>query len=212
VASYGQYCALAKALEIVGDRWTLLIVRELMGRGPLRYTDLRDGLPGIATNLLAKRLRELADAGVIVKERPAPPVATPLFRLTERGEALRPVLRELGRWGAPFLVDAPESDRFCAQWFALPVDLFLRDATPQQPPATLQLEAGDEPVAIEIGGKIRTRPGRVEHPDAILRGPLRSVIAVVLHQLPLDAAAAHGVRLEGDRRTLARLETVADPA
>src|ERR687885_1607076 len=82
---YGQYCAVAKALDLVGDRWTLLIVRELLLRGPCRYTDLRHGLPGIATNLLADRLRELERAGIISREDAPPPVATALFRLTPRG-------------------------------------------------------------------------------------------------------------------------------
>ena len=80
--SYGQYCALAKALDVLGDRWTLLIVRELMLAGPSRYTDLRNGLPGIATNLLSDRLRELEAAGVVAREQAPPPVATTLFSLT----------------------------------------------------------------------------------------------------------------------------------
>ena len=98
--SYGEFCAVARALDVIGDRWTLLIVRELLLR-PCRYTDLRDGLPGIATNLLAERLRELEAANVVEREDPEPPVATTLYRLTERGEQLRPVIQQLLRWGAP---------------------------------------------------------------------------------------------------------------
>src|SRR5436190_22444590 len=98
--SYGQYCAVAKALDVVGDRWTLLIVRELMIGGPSRYTDLQNGLPGIATNLLADRLRDLEKAGIVLRETAPPPVATSVFSLTARGQALWPVLAELGRWGA----------------------------------------------------------------------------------------------------------------
>ena len=77
-----------RALDVVGDRWTLLIVRELALRGACRYTDLRNGLPGIATNLLADRLRELENAGVVAREEAPPPIATTLFRLTPRGEEL----------------------------------------------------------------------------------------------------------------------------
>src|SRR6267142_6121486 len=106
---YGQFCPLAKALDIVGDRWTLLIVRELLGR-PCRYTDLRDGLPGIATNLLADRLKSLEAAGVITAETAPPPVATTLYRLTERGEALHEAVAALALWGAPLLADADEAD------------------------------------------------------------------------------------------------------
>src|ERR1700757_2727915 len=97
--SYGQYCSVAKALDLVGDRWTFLIVRELLLRGACRYTDLRAGLPGIATNLLAERLRELEGAGVISSRAAPPPIATTLFSLTERGAALEPVIMQLGRWG-----------------------------------------------------------------------------------------------------------------
>src|ERR1700730_780738 len=105
--TYGQYCSLAKALDLLGDRWTLLLVRELSLRGPSRYTDLRAGLPGVATNLLADRLRELEAAGVVAREEAAPPVATTLFRLTPRGEELKGALHELGRWGIPLMAEGP---------------------------------------------------------------------------------------------------------
>src|SRR6266852_6069713 len=103
VRSYKQYCALAKALDVIGDRWTLLIVRELLIREAYRYTDLRDGLPGIATNLLADRLRELERAGIVEREAAPAPVASTLYRLTERGRELRPAVHALGRWSAPMM-------------------------------------------------------------------------------------------------------------
>ena len=94
--SYGQYCSVAKALDVIGDRWTLLIIRELLLQGPCRYTDLKNGLPGIATNLLADRLDQLATAGLVRREEAPPPVATTLFHLTEGGAELKPVLDALG--------------------------------------------------------------------------------------------------------------------
>src|SRR5438445_11013915 len=97
--SYGQYCGLAKALDVIGDRWSLLIVRELLLHDALRYTDLRGGLPGIATNLLADRLRQLEQAGVVEREEAPPPIARTLFRLTERGRRLRPAIHALMSWG-----------------------------------------------------------------------------------------------------------------
>ena len=207
MASYGQYCGLAKALDIVGDRWTLLIVRELLGRGPLRYTDLRAGLPGIATNLLASRLRELEKAGIIRKEAAPPPIATSLFHLTPRGEALRPVILELGRWGVPLLADAPESDVFLGHWLAWPVELYLRDGEPDRPPIAIQLHAGDQPVVIETGdGAVRTRVGHAERPDAVLRGPRGLVVAALMGTLPLAQARAYGLHFEGDPETLRRLQ------
>src|ERR671923_857808 len=110
--SYRQYGPLAKSLDVAGERWTLLIVRELLLRGPSRYTDLRNGLPGIATNLLADRLRELEQAGVVEREEAPPPGATTLFRLTPRGEELKSVLDELGRWGAPLMAEPAEADAY----------------------------------------------------------------------------------------------------
>src|ERR1051325_5720688 len=96
--SYRQYCGLAKALDSVGDRWTLLIVRELLIRGNARYSELQQGLPGIATNLLADRLRQLERGGLVERaESPA------VFRLTARGHALEDVIAALGRWAAPLM-------------------------------------------------------------------------------------------------------------
>ena len=91
--SYGQYCSVARALDVIGDRWSLLIVRELLLQGSCRYTDLLNGLPGIATNLLADRLQQLEQAGIVDREAAPPPVATTLFGLTPRGQQLQPVLR-----------------------------------------------------------------------------------------------------------------------
>src|SRR5262249_49373954 len=110
--TYDQYCAIAMALDAVGDRWTLLIVRELLIQERCRYTDLRNGLPGIASNLLVDRLRELEERGIVTREEAPPPIATTLFRLTPRGEALKPVLAALGQWGAPLLAQAPEHAPF----------------------------------------------------------------------------------------------------
>src|SRR5690349_2935803 len=101
--SYGEYCSVAKALDVVGDRWTMLIIRELLIRGACRYTDLKNGLPGIATNLLSERLRELEAAGLVLREEAPPPVATALFHLTEEGQGLEPVMRALGWWGVRYM-------------------------------------------------------------------------------------------------------------
>ena len=94
-----ENCPIAKALDVIGRRWTLLIVHELLTREACRYTDLRAGLPNIATNLLASRLREMQEAGIVEREEAPPPIACTLYRLTPRGRALQPVLEELERWG-----------------------------------------------------------------------------------------------------------------
>src|SRR5258708_19208604 len=108
--SYGQYCSIAKALDVIGGRWTLLIIRELLIRGPCRYTDLKNGLPGIATNLLSGRIRELESAGLIEREDAPPPIATTLFHLTEAGPQLQPALDASARRGVSYLAQPPHGD------------------------------------------------------------------------------------------------------
>ena len=154
--TYRQYCGLAKALDVVGDRWTLLIVRELLILGPSRYTDLRNGLPGIATNLLVDRLRELEEAGVVERTEAPPPVAATLFRLTPHGEALRPVIEALGAWAGPELESWDREDEFRGHWLALPLDLHLVDRAPTRAPVTIEVRTGNQPIAIEVGGDSRT--------------------------------------------------------
>ena len=128
--SYSQYCSVAKALDVVGDRWTLLIVRELLTQGPCRYTDLRAGLPGIASNLLSTRLKEMETAGLITRTAAPPPIATTLFDLTDRGRELKDVLYSLGRWGLDFMVTADGSDAFRSNWFTFATETFLTDTDP----------------------------------------------------------------------------------
>jgi len=205
--SYGQYCAVARALDAIGDRWTLLIIRELLLRGPSRYTDLRNGLPRIATNLLADRLRGLEQEGLVSREEAPPPVATTLFRLTPRGEELGPVLTELGRWGIPLMVEGPnEDDDFRPYWLSLPVDLYLTDRSPEQPPVTVEVRAGDEPVVLETGeGKVHLRPGAAEHPDAVLSGTPHVIAGVLAGTMSLADAIVVGAKVDGKRAALQRL-------
>lgn len=204
--SYGQYCSIAKALDVVGERWTLLIVRELLLRGPSRYTDLRAGLPGIATNLLADRLRELERVGVVEREEAPPPIATTLFRLTPRGEALEPVLDQLGRWGIPLMRESSTEEIFRSRWLRLPVEVFLADNAPDQPPVTIQVNTGDEPMAIEAaGGEVHLRTGAAPKPDATLTGEPRAVLALLSGNLTLGQARRQGVQYKGDPAALARV-------
>ncbi len=211
--SYGQYCALAKSLDAIGDRWSLLIVRELMLLGPCRYTDLLNGLPGIATNLLADRLRHLEEAGVLMREAAPPPIATTLFHLTPRGKDLLPVIRELGRWGAPLLAEAKEDDAFRSYWMTLPLELYYYDPTPDLPPVTIEVRTGDEPMVLEtVEGKIRARRGSAENPDAVLTGPPRLVIGVLSGRVNLDDARREGLEFDGDPKFLRRVRSSSTPA
>jgi DNA-binding HxlR family transcriptional regulator len=197
VRTYGQYCALARGLDAIGDRWTLLIVRELLLRGPSRYAELQHGLPGIATNLLADRLRDLEESGVVVRKQG---VAT----LTPRGRELEPVMRAIGRWGAPLLAQPTPHEAFQSHWLALPLQEFLKDHAPKRAPQTLEVRTGDEPLAIEVGGgTVRIRTGRPDRPDAIIGGPIRLVLPVLAGRVPLATAR---VLFEGDRAVLRRLQ------
>ncbi len=205
--SYSQYCSFAKALDVIGDRWTLLIIRELLLVGPSRYTDLRNGLPGIATNLLSERLRDLEAAGVLAREDAPPPVASTLFTLTPRGEALRPVLDELGLWGIPYMVEGPApEDVFRGRWLAWPAELFLTDLEPDGPPVSIELRVEGDSVVLEAaGGEVRVRPGSAERPDAVISGAPHEILGLLSGHLDADEARRRGVRIEGEASLLERL-------
>ncbi len=204
--TYGQFCGIAKALDVVGDRWTLLIVRELLARGPCRYSDLRNGLPGIATNLLASRLKELEAADIILREAAHPPVASHLFVLTERGRELEGVLRELGRWGMPMLEEPGQDDVFQAHWLALPAKA-LSDRAPDKPPAVVQLRAeGMTSLVIEmVGGTIHVQTGRVDHPSASMAGPPELLTSVLAGTIALETAQRRGLHVTGDLSAVERM-------
>ncbi|QHC24370.1 winged helix-turn-helix transcriptional regulator [Streptomyces sp. GS7] len=118
--SYDQYCAIARALDAVGDRWTLLIVRELLG-GSRRYTDLHADLPGVSTDMLASRLKDMERDGLLTRRRLPPPGAAYVYELTPRGRALLPALTALADWGAPALGEQRPTDAVRAHWFAVPL-------------------------------------------------------------------------------------------
>ena len=209
--SYDEYCAIAKSLDLVGDRWTLLVIRELSLRGPSRYTDLRNGLPGVATNLLADRLRELEAAGLVAREEAPPPVATTLFRLTPRGEGLRPVLDELMRWGLPLMFEQRDEDAVRSHWLAGAIELMLGDRRSAGDPVTLEVRFGDGPVALELRDEaLHVSLGAAADPDAVLTGPERPILGLLLGYLQLDQAEAQGVEVTGDRTVLDRF--VPEPA
>jgi DNA-binding HxlR family transcriptional regulator len=207
--SYGQYCALAKALDVVGDRWTLLIVRELLIRGGCRYTDLREGLPGIATNLLADRLRELEQHGIVYSEEAPPPVATTLFHLTERGKELETVMQKLGSWGAPLLAKSSRGDAFRTHWLVLPLEHNLIDGSPSQPPVAVEVRTGDQISSLLTeSGRVRAKLGARQHCNAVISGTPQLVMALLLGKMELASAKAAGLKFEGDQKVLRRIKPV----
>jgi DNA-binding HxlR family transcriptional regulator len=205
--SYGQYCSVAKALDVIGDRWSLLIIRELLLQGPCRYTDLRNGLPGIATNLLSDRLRDLEAAGLVRREDAAPPVATTLFHLTEAGAQLEPALDALGAWGIRYMTQPADGDEFRSHWFAFPVALFLHDGEPDGPPLSIELRPGGRPAVIEVsGGEVRTRLGDTASPDLVLDGPPLLILGLLSARLTPAQARERGLTITGDPAVLRRLQ------
>ncbi|MGW3863645.1 winged helix-turn-helix transcriptional regulator [Streptomyces sp. NPDC005047] len=139
--SYDQYCSAARALDAVGDRWTLLIVRELLA-GPRRYTDLHADLPGVSTDVLASRLKDMEREGLTTRRRLPPPGAAYVYELTARGHELLPVLEALGAWGAGELGERRPTDALRAHWFALPLLRALREAGAAQGLVEARLEEG----------------------------------------------------------------------
>jgi DNA-binding HxlR family transcriptional regulator len=204
--SYDEYCAVAKSLDVVGDRWTLLIVRELMLRGGCRYTDLRNGLPGIASNLLADRLRELEHGGVVEREDAPPPIATTLFHLTPRGEELRPVIEGLFRWGLPLMAEQKPDDAVQSHWLAGALDETLSDHRPDEAPIEIELRTGNQPITIKASeGTVRARLAPAENPGLTLTGEARLVMGLLLGRLELEGAEAAGVGYRGDPAMLDRV-------
>lgn len=205
--TYGQLCALAKALDVIGDRWSLLIVRELIIRGEARYTDIREGLPGIASNLLAARLKELEAGGVIETFDAPPPVATALYRLTPRGRELERVIDALAIWGVPFLNDAPRSDAFCSHWMTLPLRRTLKDHAPGEEPAVIEVRCGEEPVTVRaVDGTVRVSTGAAENPDAVVSGKAKIIYALFRGDLNLAQAKAAGLKVTGNTDVLRRVQ------
>jgi len=163
--SYGQYCTFARGLDVVGDRWVLLIVRELLD-GPRRYNELLWGLPGIATNLLADRLRALEDAGVI--ERPDDHT----YALTKWGEGLREVVYSLGRWANPLMKRPLGNDEFRSHWLTHPIHVLYEGVDNRRPRLVIEVDTGDAPMTIaSANGTVRVVPGRPASPDLVLSGP-----------------------------------------
>jgi DNA-binding HxlR family transcriptional regulator len=205
VKSYKQYCGLAKALDVIGDRWTLLIVRELL-IGESRYSDLLKGLPGIATNLLATRLQEMEEAGLITRAELPPPAAATVFRLTPRGEELRPVIHELGKWAGPLMTGRAKSECVRTRWMVLPAQFYLEDRLPADKPVSIQIDGGDESIVIESrDGKVRSRRGVVDDPDLTLRGSPELALGILMGRVTTAQAKKGGVKIEGNARLLERL-------
>ena len=189
---YDQYCPVAHALDLVGDRWALLVVRELMP-GPKRYTDLTEHLPGIGTNILATRLRDLEAAGIVVRRTLPPPAASRVYELTDYGQELRPVIRELSLWGARSLGPPTAGESLFPGWLQNAMDQLL---VPIAPPGRFEFRVGDE-VASLVDGVVQA--GSIDAPDVVVEGDPEGVYYLFVDRR-LDC-----VSITGDRELLKRL-------
>lgn len=208
--SYGQYCAVAKALDAIGDRWTLLVVRELLLQGGCRYTDLLKGLPGVATNMLRDRLRGLEANGLVRREEAPPPVAATLYHLTDAGRELAPVIRSLGRFGARYMADFSGDVEFRSHWLAFPVTELMEDAEPSGARVVIEIRSGERPAFIELNdGEMRTTLAPSSHtPDLTLTGAAPLILGVLTGQVEPTAARKLGLEIDGSTTPLQRLHYV----
>jgi len=193
--SYDQYCSAARALDVVGDRWTLLIVRELLA-GPRRYTDLHADLPGVSTDVLASRLKDMERDGLTTRRRLPPPGAAHVYELTSRGRRLLPVLQALGAWGQDELGERRPTDAVRAHWFALP----LLRALEGQGIVHVRLEEGEFHLfaGAEDGPVYGDGPAPAE-PDARLVLDTDACTAIARGELSLADAVRDGrVTVTGD--------------
>ncbi len=187
--SYDQYCPVAVALDAVGDRWTLLILRELL-IGPRRFTDLRAALPGLAPNLLTDRVRELERDGLIERRQLPPPAARTVYALTVDGRSTAPVLAALARFGAERL--APPGDRTvrpAMTVFGLMAPFHRPDG--ERLHVRLLID-GEDFDLVSDGERLSTRPRADDGPDLIVTATARELVAARQGDHPLDPASVRG--------------------
>jgi DNA-binding HxlR family transcriptional regulator len=195
---YEQYCPVAHALERVGERWSLLIVRELL-KGPKRYTDLADALPRIGTNVLAARLKDLEAAGILTKRRLPPPTPAQVYELTAYGVALKPVVRELARWGLQSLPAPGEDDELVPGWLPDALDTFF---APVAPEGSFEFRVGNEVGSLVDGQAVS---GPAEDPDVVLEAAPADFYFLFTER------RWDGIEVRGDRTLLERMFDAAAP-
>jgi len=212
--SYNQYCGLAYALDVVGERWTILMIRELVV-GPRRFTDLLAGLPGISTNLLAERLKSLEQQGLLVRRILPPPAASTVYQLTELGQSLEASLLELGKWGSQFVPPSAEGAALLnVGSYALTLKTFFRPELAQGVNEAYELHIDDEVMQVRIsGGEIEVKQGTATStslsagvkPDAIFQTNIATYLGLLQRQVQPDEAIAQGlVQVMGDPAALNR--------
>jgi DNA-binding HxlR family transcriptional regulator len=203
--SYGQYCTVARALDVVGERWTLLLVREL-STGPKRFKDLLEGLPGIGTNLLTNRLKRLEADSIVRRATLPPPAGSNVYELTELGRSLETVIVALSRWGARLLLDAPrDDDDLRAGWAVVAMRSAIGRGAVGGRPSTYEFRIDGEAFHVRVGDgeegeRVEARQGSAPDPDLIVTGDAETFLAVASGRLsPEEAVQSGALRAEGER-------------
>jgi DNA-binding HxlR family transcriptional regulator len=189
--TYGDRCGIARALDLVGERWALLVVRELL-LGPKRFTDLRAGLPHVSSDVLAQRLRELEASGIVRRGKLPPPAGSRIYELTERGEELEEVVLALGRFGsvAPY---PPGDAQIGVDALAIALKTLFAPSATDGLPATYELRLGEDRFRVEvIGGRLDIARGSAESPDATIESDPATLATLLWHGGKLGEARRSG--------------------
>jgi DNA-binding HxlR family transcriptional regulator len=189
---YDQYCPVCHALGLVGERWALLVVRELL-KGPKRYTDLLEGMPGIGTNVLAARLKELEQGGVVQKRKLPPPAASTVYELTEYGRELEEPLYALARWGARSLPPPAKNEELYPDWGLNAFAALLDPEAASGLSGTYVVRVSDDAYTVQLdGGKVHVEPGAAEVADLDFETDQATFFAMASGQLDPRLALADG--------------------
>lgn len=201
--SYNQFCGVARALDLVGERWALLVVRDLV-LGPKRFTDLQADLPGIATNVLVARVRELARNGIVRRRALPPPAAATVYELTEYGRELEPVLLALGRWGATSLgVPRPEQT-IRSGWIGVAMRAYSVPEASVGTGASLELRLDDGTLNVRLDdGQVTIGHGPIENPSLTIEAANLTLLALLRRIAPAEELIDQGLlRVDGDEQLL----------
>jgi DNA-binding HxlR family transcriptional regulator/putative sterol carrier protein len=206
--TYCDGCAAAHALDLIGERWALLVVRELL-LGPKRFTDLRAGLPTASPNVLAQRLRELERSGVVRRRKLPPPAASRVYELTEWGEELEAVIISLGRWGARS-PSRPRDQRLGVDSLILSFRTMFDARAAEGLEAVYELHLGEDRFrAVVDEGRFEVERGSVERPDAIIESDVGTLAELVYEGRSLEEALRSGkIRIGGERSVVERFLTL----
>jgi DNA-binding HxlR family transcriptional regulator len=210
VRSYRDLCGIARALDVVGERWALLVVRELLF-GPKRFADLHRGLPGMSQNVLTQRLRDLEDGGVLIRRRALPPAAGSVYELSDHGRDLEPVLLALGRWGSPLQPGPDSASELSPDALVTALRTTFDPVAAEGLDGTVRLDLPTDAFVLTVrNGRLGAARGDTAA-DAVLAGSVRTIQDLVFNERPLDDATRNSdARVGGDTELLKRFLTLFD--